>query len=711
MQKIATYCPSFDLPCFFRPETKIHPLANIVNLKNLAQTLTAKDCHLDQWLEWKIEIKELINKHQEDLAGIDEFLKTITVWGLEQNPKKTMSILVDIVSLDLLTKVIISKEKDSKAPFKDIFDWAAEHEHLCREIPNLSLKTQIYSEWKKCRHFAFYLIPNLINTFLNAFNFLDSRNRYRTPFEDNLRWDNVYKILFVIPFLLIKILEPLFEVTAKVYMVSIAIIVATGILINSYHRWLRPIPDEIVNCTNLDKKMDDGLIKPKVGQEMELQRLIEVLLADDEDFRSNVLLIGDSGEGKNALVHNFIHRKHQKKLPKKLESVAIHESDCSGLTSSYTFGHSEIMNQMKDEMKGFNSRILLFFDEFYRIVLNAEAFRAFKKQFLEDEPHSKFIAAVTNKEAEEIEKLDIDGSFMRRVVKIYIKPASDEQIGNIVRDLVNRVATDIPVSDEAIEKIVEISKSNSYFPGIGRPAKAIIILMNAIGICRTSYSPYYVSNELSEARQKYQNFQLKAKQEVKVKPETLQKIREARLEMNRIQTNLKKNKTHASKIKHMIEEQQKLHADYYRLTHLLAKVSPITYQHLENESNENDDVSLNDLGLQSKSKSTISKESIGQDLQIMYLWYYFYGIETMEEKLQSEIKNIRKDMPVQVDKKLIEEVYREAQKRPNNFQNGIQKIPNHVLKDAVEENKGDINEDEEIGDEDEVIESDNSNDS
>ena len=93
--------------------------------------------------------------------------------------------------------------------------------------------------------------------------------------------------------------------TAKVYLVTATIIVAIGLLVSIYQRWLRPLPDEIVNCTNLDKQMEKGVIEPKVGQTREMEKLISAL-----EGGLNVLLIGRSGEGKTSLVHHLIALKH-----------------------------------------------------------------------------------------------------------------------------------------------------------------------------------------------------------------------------------------------------------------------------------------------------------------------------------------------------------------------------------------------------------------
>lgn len=662
---------------FLREEKKNSPFKDLYDLKDLGRMLTSKDSDLDQWISWKREIKAFVAEHANNLEELDEFFTTITEWGIECNPQKILVVLVEIVSLDILIDVIRFKEEDAEIPFENIFDLAAENAPLCPEPPDHSMTARVKAEWKKYRPIIIYFIPNLINIFLGAFNFLDSHKKYTTLWEKYLLLEIIYKF-FIVPYCLIKILQPVFVVTAKVYLVAALIIVGVGILVSCYQRWFRPIPDEIVNCTNLDKQMEVGGIEPKVGQAKEIERLIAALEVD-----ANVLLVGLSGEGKTALMHHFIGLKHQGKLSEKLQQLTVYEVDCGLMISSVSYGHSELINQIKDQTDGYEGKILLFFDEFDQIAANHGAFQAFKKRFLEDKPHSKFIATMTFKEFEKLKTLDIDSSFRRRIVPIFVQSNSDEQNRWIIQDLVNREAKDIPVTDDAIEAVLEISAMNDYLPEIGRPAKAIKILMDAIGICRAGYNPHYISVELSEARQDYQALKLQAIREIKASSETLKNIREVKARIEKLEKNLNQNRKRVQKIKRMISDQQKMNADYYRLTHLFAKVLPqkvdpsvledveIPFD-LEAEifdeskdidleadiSDESKDIEIEEV--QSSFEVKNSKELMSQNDQVMYLWYYFYAFDALKKLLNSEIDKVKSQIPIQVDADLIYQIYEES---------------------------------------------------
>lgn len=640
---------------------KSSPFDHLSDLKELAETLTSADCHLDQWMSWKNDIKIFISEHSEDTEQLETFFSTITEWGIERNPQKTMAILTEIVSLDILTNVVRFKQNKSDIPFDNIFDWAAENAPLCPEPPDHSLKASFLAEWRRCRPLILYFIPNLVNIFLGAFNFLDSQKKFTTLWEKHLLLEIVYKF-FIIPYCLVSFLQPILIVPAKVYLAAAGIIFATGILISCYQRWFRPLPDEIVNCTNLDKQMERGLIDPKVGQAKEIERLIAALEVD-----ANVLLIGLSGEGKTALMHHLVQLKHQKELSEKLQKLTTYEVDCGLMISSVSFGHSDLINQIKDQINGHENEVLLFLDEFYQVATNKGAFQAFKKRFLEDKPHAKFVATITLKDFEELKKLDIDGSFRRRVVPIIVQSSSDEQNRLVIQDLIHRHAQDIPVTEDAIEAILEVSAESDYLSQIGRPAKAVKIFMDAIGLCRAVYNPHYVSVELSEARQEYQLLRLQAIQEVKANPETLKKVKEIKAQIEEIESELEQNKKQVQKIRKILAHQQKINSEYYRLTHLLARTvaqpasireTKIDLNHLEKEDVFDSDENQKNCFPQARPQ--ISKESISQKDQIMYLWYYFYVLDAIKKLVRREIDKVPSQMPVQVNADLIRRVYEES---------------------------------------------------
>ncbi len=644
------YLSPFGPISFFHRQNgeRANPLNQVHNFQELTRFLTIEEADIAQWIVRKKEIKTFMKEHANDLNGLDQFLKTMMEWGIERDPQKTVDFLVDILELETLNDIARFKANDPNFPFENIFEWADEQRPLCPLPAAHSFRFRVYQEWKKCRPVVLYFIPNLINLFLDSFKLLDCHRKYTTLWDKYLLLEIVCKF-FLIPFCLVKLLQPFFLVTAKVYVVAALVMVSLGILAACYQRWFRRLPGEIVNCTNLDRQMELGIIDPKVGQAEELERFIAALLAG-----SNVLLVGRSGEGKTALVHHFIQRKQEGKLPEELQKLVNYEIDCGLMLSNVSFGHSELINQTKDQINGHEKELLIFLDEFYQLASNKTAFQAFKKRFLEDKPHSKFVASITFKELEEIKKLDIDGSFMRRVNPIIIQSSTDEQNRLVLLELINRIGKGIPIKDQAIEKVLELSKSEEYLPGIGRPAKAIAILTDTIGRCKASYDPHYVSKELSKAREEYEGLKMQAIHDLKPDQATLLKIRQVRQKITEFEQKEDQNKQKVQRVKRLVVKQEELKENYFKLTHLIAQAK-------DQPDNQ-------------------VQKIVGKEAQKLYLLYYFYGIEAMKSMLQREIDGVRLSREVQVDENLVSAVF-------NNLK-------------AVEEN---LNEDEEIVGPEEVV--------
>lgn len=640
----------FSFPSFIFKKTK-NPFDNIHSLNELHHLLTSDQCDMAQWNKWKNEIHAVVQNHVADLDDLDKFLKRLTEWGMKHDPQKLTSAITDVVSFEILDELVRYTQSSSKIAYENVFDWAAEHSEFCPFEEN-KFENRISAEWRKYRPSLISSIPNIINIFLGAFNFLDIRKKYTTLWEKHLVLEIVCKFFFL-PYVIYKVLEPFIEVTMRVYLATALIIVGIGVLVSIYQRWLRPLPDEIVNCTNLDKLWECGAIDSTVCQTKEIEKLKAALQGG-----SNVLLIGRSGEGKTAMVHHLVEIKHKEKLPEKLQKLAFFEVDCGLMISSVSYGYSELITQIKEGCDGYENQILLFFDEFFQIATNKAAFIAFKKRFLEDKPQSKFVATISLAEYKKLLEVDEDGSFHRRVVPIIVQASSKEHKKHnqlIAQKYVQQKAKDLRVTDDAIKKALSLSKKVDFMPNIGQPAKVVKLLEDAIGTCRSAFEPHYKSEELKEAQQEYQTMRLQAARDVKVSDVALTALRQKKADLEKKEKELEQHKTRAKKIQTDIQLERALHGVYSRLAHQLARVV------VGDSSKKPEDPILDDLAPQKKQKQMpLSKDAVKKEDQATFLWIYFYAIDAMKKMIDSEIEKVRKDLPVQVDKALIKTVYEQS---------------------------------------------------
>ena len=104
---------------YFSSEEKMEPpFKDFSTLNELALFLTSGDYQISHLVEWKQEIREFIQNNENDPDELDKFLMTVTAWGLENDPQAMTAFIVDILSLDLLKKMVQSKESSSEIPLR-----------------------------------------------------------------------------------------------------------------------------------------------------------------------------------------------------------------------------------------------------------------------------------------------------------------------------------------------------------------------------------------------------------------------------------------------------------------------------------------------------------------------------------------------------------------------------------------------------------------
>ncbi|RQD55527.1 ATP-dependent Clp protease ATP-binding subunit ClpA [Desulfonatronovibrio magnus] len=117
---------------------------------------------------------------------------------------------------------------------------------------------------------------------------------------------------------------------------------------------------------NLVQKAAKGLIDPLVGREMEMKRVIQVLL---RRRKNNPIFVGDPGVGKTAMAEGLALRISEKKVPESFLKTKIFALDMGSLLAGTKFrGDFEarlkgVINEIKN-IKG----AILFIDEIHTIV-------------------------------------------------------------------------------------------------------------------------------------------------------------------------------------------------------------------------------------------------------------------------------------------------------------------------------------------------------
>lgn len=121
-------------------------------------------------------------------------------------------------------------------------------------------------------------------------------------------------------------------------------------------------------CTELNILAVQGKLDPVVGRDKEIRMMAEIL---GRRSKSNVLVIGETGVGKTALVNGFVQNIIQKKVPSNLTETKLFELDFGSLIAGASY-KGEIEDRLKNIIKEIKQydRAILFADEIHMLLDN-----------------------------------------------------------------------------------------------------------------------------------------------------------------------------------------------------------------------------------------------------------------------------------------------------------------------------------------------------
>ncbi|RPD44691.1 ATP-dependent Clp protease ATP-binding subunit [Hymenobacter sediminis] len=166
-------------------------------------------------------------------------------------------------------------------------------------------------------------------------------------------------------------------------------------------------------CVNKTAQAESGKLDPIVGRDRETRQMAEIL---GRRTKPNVLLVGEPGVGKSALVEGFAQQIVQKKVPGHLQQVALFELDLGTLVAGASY-KGEVEDRIKSvlsEIKQYH-RAILFIDEIHVLLDPKGSAGAGIAQLLKPElarGEITVIGATTNDEYRQY--IEADEAFNRR---------------------------------------------------------------------------------------------------------------------------------------------------------------------------------------------------------------------------------------------------------------------------------------------------------
>ncbi len=231
---------------------------------------------------------------------------------------------------------------------------------------------------------------------------------------------------------------------------------------------------------NINEEVKKGKIDPVIGRDEEIRKIIEILA---RKTKNNVILLGEPGVGKTAILEGLAERIVKDDVPTILKDKTIYELDMGALVAGakYRGEFEERLKAVLNKIKESEGKIILFIDEIHLIVGAGrtdgalDASNMLKPMLARGEIDC--IGATTLKEYREyIEK---DRALERRFQPVLINEPSVEDTITILRGLKNRFESfhGVKITDGAL--VAASTLSNRYLTSRFLPDKAIDLVDEA----------------------------------------------------------------------------------------------------------------------------------------------------------------------------------------------------------------------------------------
>lgn len=341
---------------------------------------------------------------------------------------------------------------------------------------------------------------------------------------------------------------------------------------------------------NINEEVKKGKIDPVIGRDEEIRKIIEILA---RKTKNNVILLGEPGVGKTAILEGLAERIVKDDVPTILKDKTIYELDMGALVAGakYRGEFEERLKAVLNKIKESDGKIILFIDEIHLIVGAGrtdgalDASNMLKPMLARGEIDC--IGATTLKEYREyIEK---DRALERRFQPVMINEPSVEDTITILRGLKNRFESfhGVKITDGAL--VAASTLSNRYLTSRFLPDKAIDLVDEACASIKVELAS--MPAKLDELERKIRNLEIE-KVALKKESDDASKKRLADLEKelssylkedNELKEQWQEEKSQILKIKNVKEKLEKAkfdldvalsHSEYEKAGELQYKTIP-----------------------------------------------------------------------------------------------------------------------------------------
>ena len=342
---------------------------------------------------------------------------------------------------------------------------------------------------------------------------------------------------------------------------------------------------------NITEQVKLGKVDPVIGRNDEIRKIIEILA---RKTKNNVILIGEPGVGKTAILEGLAERIVKNDVPDSLKDKEIFELDMGALVAGakYRGEFEERLKAVLNKIKASDGKIILFIDEIHLIVGAGRTDGALDasnmlKPMLARGEIDCIGATTLNEYREYIEK---DRALERRFQPVLINEPTVEDTISILRGLKERFESyhGVTIMDNAL--VAAATLSNRYITNRFLPDKAIDLVDEACASIKVEIES--MPTELDETLRRIRRLEIEkaalskendesSKKRLSALSEELDKENKAKQELESRWAKEKKDIEEAKNIKKDIE-QARFNLDKYLQKGDYVMASEIQYEKIPN---------------------------------------------------------------------------------------------------------------------------------
>ena len=257
----------------------------------------------------------------------------------------------------------------------------------------------------------------------------------------------------------------------------------------------------------INEDVKKGKIDPVIGRDEEIRKIVQILARKN---KNNVILLGEPGVGKTAIIEGLAQRIIRNDVPNTLKEKQIYELDMGALIAGAKFRgeFEERLKAILTKIKQSEGKIILFIDEIHSIVGAGRTDGALDasnmlKPLLARGEIDCIGATTLNEYRQYIEK---DRALERRFQPVMVFEPTVEDTISILRGIKSRYESHhgVRITDEAL--IAAATLSHRYLTSRFLPDKAIDLVDEACALTRVQIES--MPTELDELDRKIRQLEI-----------------------------------------------------------------------------------------------------------------------------------------------------------------------------------------------------------